>query len=128
MRKQPNRPKRYKKPKKDWPEMIRSGKIIAFYGSPEWQDMRTAALMRDHYECQRCNGNFVTPNYPLEKITLTDATEVHHKQSIKAFPELCLNLDNIVSLCHECHDIVEERLILYLHTKRVKQVNDERWE
>jgi len=108
--------------------MIRNGKIIAFYGSPEWQDMRKAALMRDHYECQRCNGHFITPNFPIDRVRLTDATEVHHKQSIKAFPELCLNLNNIVSLCHECHDITEERLVLYLRSKKEKPVNEERWE
>lgn len=128
MRKQPNRPKRYNKPKKDWPAFIRAGKVKDFYNSPEWQDERTAALRRDHFECQRCNGNFISPIQEIEKVKLTTAIEVHHKQSLKEHPELCLVLDNLVSLCHECHDIVEGRLILYLHNKRVKPVTEERWE
>lgn len=128
MRKQPNRPKRYKKNKPDYAAMIKMGNVKAFYNSPTWDDLRTAALIRDHNECQRCNGSFVTPNYPIEFTTLTTATEVHHIHSVKDYPEMCMLLSNLTCLCEECHNVVEERMVTYLHMKKVKPLTEEKWE
>ena len=64
----------------------------AFYNSKEWAQVREAVLMRDKYLCQHC---------------MKPATEVHH--IIHLSPEnigdmsIALNMDNLVSLCRDCH-------------------------
>ena len=90
MRKQPNRPKRYKTKPKDFVSRISNGDVLYFYKSKEWTDKRREALKRDKHECQRCNGNFDK----IEVITLKTAEEVHHILGIKERPELCLQLSN----------------------------------
>ena len=64
----------------------------AFYNSIEWQKVREAVLKRDNYLCVNCGK---------------PATEVHHKKHLT--PDnimdlnVCLNMDNLVSLCKDCH-------------------------
>ena len=36
------------------------------------------------------------------------ATEVHHKKPIAQFPHLRLDWDNLLSVCHPCHDELEK--------------------
>jgi DEAD/DEAH box helicase domain-containing protein len=63
------------------------------YG-PNWDQMRSLARQRDHYECQNCgrpeNGT---------------AHHVHHKIPFRQFPSFILanQLDNLVTLCPGCH-------------------------
>lgn len=66
----------------------------AFYKSKAWADVRTAALIRDGGMCQ--NPGCMNP-----------AEEVHHvieltPENIKD-PRVALNLDNLKSLCKDCH-------------------------
>ena len=69
----------------------------SFYKSTTWQKCREAAINRDHYLCQDC----------LKKGMITPAIEVHHIKPITPEnindPMITLNLDNLVSLCKECH-------------------------
>ena len=64
----------------------------AFYNSIEWQKVREAVLKRDKYLCVNCGK---------------PATEVHHKKHLT--PDnimdlnVCLNMDNLASLCRDCH-------------------------
>lgn len=64
----------------------------AFYNSKEWQDVRQAVLMRDRFLCTKCGR---------------PAQEVHHKKHLS--PEnifdtqITLNMDNLTSLCKDCH-------------------------
>lgn len=69
----------------------------AFYKSTTWQQCRETAIKRDRYLCVDCmRRGFQTP-----------AEEVHHIKPITPEnindPEITLNLDNLVSLCRECH-------------------------
>ena len=62
------------------------------YNSKAWKDVRNRALRRDLYTCT-CGAR---------------ATEVHH--IIELTPgnvnnhSIALNIDNLQSLCHDCHD------------------------
>ena len=64
----------------------------AFYLSKPWRQQRQHALNRDRYSCVDCGGR---------------AEEVHH--IVELTPEnitdynVALNLDNLVSLCFDCH-------------------------
>lgn len=71
-----------------------------FYTSAAWRNVREQALIRDHYECQQCvklmeMGKLFRPHR---------ATMVHHIKPRELFPELELDLDNLVSLCDACHN------------------------
>ena len=83
-----------------------------FYNSAFWVSARAAALKRDRYLCQDhlARGRFVA------------ATTVHHKQHLKAQPELALDADNLVSLCEACHNRAHPEK---QRRKAIKQVHTE---
>lgn len=64
----------------------------AFYNSKEWEKVRHAVMMRDRFLCVNCGRA---------------ATEVHHKIHLTpkniGDPNITLNMDNLVSLCKDCH-------------------------
>lgn len=72
-----------------------------FYHSPAWRRLRIQALQRDHFLCRHC----------LEKGILRTATEVHHRQPVNDRPDLALALDNLESLCWDCHELTKKRKI-----------------
>ena len=73
-------------------------KADPFYLSPAWRAVREQALLRDHWcrECLRLVAAGIKPR-PNE------ATMVHHVKPRKLYPELELELDNLESLCNDCH-------------------------
>lgn len=64
----------------------------AFYNSKEWKDVREYCILRDHHACVHCGK-------PVE--------EVHHKITLTPYnindPNVSLNPDMLISLCHDCH-------------------------
>ena len=65
----------------------------SFYNSKQWQAVRHEVLRRDTYTCAYCYGR---------------AEEIHHvipltPENIND-PMISLNPDNLVALCHSCHD------------------------
>lgn len=66
-----------------------------FYNSSEWRSLRRQALERDHYECVWCREQGrVTRN----------SLEVDHIKELEFYPEYALDLDNLRTLCKECHN------------------------
>ena len=63
-----------------------------FYNSTMWQYIRMKALKRDGFTCVYCGAR---------------ATEVHHIIELNERnvhdPNTSLNLNNLQSLCHDCH-------------------------
>lgn len=70
-----------------------------FYGKGAWKRARLQALTRDHWLCQEC----------LRHRRFRNAVEVHHIKPLEQFPELGLELDNLESLCRECHEATKDR-------------------
>lgn len=72
---------------------------IPFYASPQWKTARHEALVRDMFTCQRCGAR---------------AEEVHHLTELSPTNindvNVTLNLDNLQSLCHECHTRITKRI------------------
>lgn len=70
---------------------------VTFYSSGAWKAVRELAKQRDHYLCVDC--------FRAGKIT--PAEEVHHIIPLTAQnvndPMVALRLDNLKSLCRECH-------------------------
>ncbi len=67
-----------------------------FYNSAAWLRTRGVKLAQSP-TCELCE----------ERGEVTAAAHVHHKESIKARPDLALSLGNLQSLCHGCHSRVE---------------------
>ena len=76
------------------PTNTRSERAL-FYASQAWRNLRSRALERDHYECVWCReeGKVTTANL-----------EVDHIKELEYYPEHALDLDNLRTLCKECHN------------------------
>ena len=64
-----------------------------FYSSTAWSKARELALIRDNYLCQSC----------LKKKRIRKAEIVHHIRELRDYPELGLELSNLISWCNKCH-------------------------
>lgn len=71
-----------------------------FYKRMPWKRARRAALERDHYICQDC----LAAKQRGERRRPRQAVMVHHILPREDYPELELELDNLVSLCESCHN------------------------
>jgi len=113
--------------------LIKEDKLVKFYQCKAWRGkngLRYEALKRDNYECQECKrkGKVTTLNQDKvddkeeeKKVKL----EVHHIKEVKEFPELALNLENLKTVCVDCHNKEHKRLDKFI--KKKKFWNDERW-
>lgn len=95
-------------------KLIEENNLKAFYNCIHWLHKRAEALERDNYECQRCKANGL----------YSPAECVHHMKHVKKFPQLALNLDNLISLCNSCHDLEHPEK---LKVRRKPLINKERW-
>ena len=75
----------------------------------EYRKWRTAVFERDNYTCQRCGKS-------------DNTLEAHHIKEQSQFPELIYDVDNGLTLCHECHKLTDnygnkaKRFISYQYT------------
>lgn len=68
-------------------------------GDSTHKRLRIAAFHRDNGLCQRC----------LQAGRYTPATHAHHIKPVLEYPELKYDLDNLQSLCRECHEVIHGR-------------------
>lgn len=78
-----------------------------FYQSTAWRKLRLQAIERDNHECVWCKEQ--------GKLTTTNL-EVDHIKELEYYPELALDLDNLRTLCRDCHNKRHNR---YQRTKKV---------
>lgn len=78
--------------KKCWGSMEKEEKGMRY--SPEYRAWRTAIFERDGYRCQICQQ-------------VGGSLEVHHIKPIRDFPEFILDSDNGVTVCIECHKLID---------------------
>jgi 5-methylcytosine-specific restriction enzyme A len=89
-----------------------------FYKSGPWRKLRLVALERDNYECQQCK----------RKGKFSKGQNVHHIKEIYRHPKLALELDNLETLCINCHNEEHKRTFNNIGTKKDRKVwRDERW-
>lgn len=74
--------------------LMANDKYVRFYHSRAWQRARQMALTRDHYLCQVC----------YRQGRVTPARTVHHIVHIKDNWDKRLDLDNLETICLECHN------------------------
>lgn len=75
---------------KDYKEIISKNKKLPddFYQSVAWGKVRKLVLKRNNYKCKHCGAL---------------ANHVDHISSARIYPELALNLNNLISSCEKCH-------------------------
>lgn len=64
------------------------------YTSVRWLRKRQKILRRDGYMCRQCR------RYGRAR----EAKEVHHIKHVDEYPELAWKDENLISLCHACHN------------------------
>ena len=110
----------------NWTEEIAKGNTNQFYNSTEFDIAREKVLERDKHTCQFFLGKWDDGVHKPYKIKIVKATIVHHIIPIKERPDLALDLNNMVSLSFEAHEIIEERhRWRFVNTK--KPLTKERW-
>lgn len=82
--------------------LIANGQEEQFYKTMIWRKTRPLVIERDKYECQLCK-------YHRNLTVVRKRAYVHHIAEFKLFPDYCLNFNNLVTLCHTCHELTHER-------------------
>lgn len=73
---------------------------LPFYHSAAWKRVRALAMQRDHGMCQDCMDR-LRAGYGIRPHR---AQMVHHIIPLEERPDLALDLNNLRSLCNECHN------------------------
>lgn len=81
----------------------------ARYELVTWDDIRREAFKRDNYTCTDCHKKF----YECE-------IEGHHKVPIFAGGSE-FDVNNVETLCHDCHRNRKGKEILYLKNKKIEE-------
>ena len=110
----------------DWTEEISKGNINAFYHSTDWRIAREKVLERDKNTCQFFIRKWSDGIHKPDHYKLMKANTVHHIISIKERPDLALDIDNMISLSFEAHEIIEDRS-RFKFKKRNKPITNELW-
>ncbi|WP_159639122.1 hypothetical protein MGH68_07200 [Erysipelothrix sp. D19-032] len=110
---------------KNWEHEIAKGNTDAFYKSTDWDILREKALIRDNFTCQFFMGLWTDGKHKPTRIEPVKANTVHHIISIKERPDLCLDIDNVISLSFDAHELIEGRNGFLF--KRKKKLTKEMW-
>ena len=94
--------------------MIASGDVHAFYNDRFWRRLSHRIIKAHHGECQLCKAEH----------RLTRATVVHHVKHLRRHPELAYDTDNLIPLCHDCHERIHER---GAYARTGGFTNEEKW-
>lgn len=76
----------------------RDPRIDGLYKSVPWRKVRSLAIERDNHLCQRCARHKI----------LRPAKVVHHIIEVKDDWSKRLDIDNLESLCHFCHNQIHK--------------------
>jgi len=101
--------------------IICTGNHLAFYSTKEWKHTRDEVRKRDNSECQECKRQgkvFTIKSEPNKRKRL----DVDHIKELEDYPELCLTMDNLETLCIRCHNKKHNR-----YQKKESKWNDECW-
>ena len=89
--------------------LLLNNKLIIFYNTKLWKNLKREVLREQHFECQEC----------LKKGVLKRADTVHHINFLKDRPDLALSktfIDNkglekmnLEAICFECHNKIHHR-------------------
>ena len=101
--------------KKEFIELINNNEEDKFYNSWTWRKKRLEILSRDNKECQVCK----------EEGRVGKGEVVHHIKHLKKYPSLGMTDDNLLTVCHNCHNLLHPEK--FNNQKKDKFINEERW-
>lgn len=99
-----------------------------FYDSGDWKQMRAEVKKRDNNECQECKRNGLVRIDDANELN-NDGTRkkiqlvVHHIKELEDHPDLALDINNLETLCVDCHNHIHGRVF----SKPNKWRDDEKW-
>lgn len=67
-----------------------------FYASAEWRRLREEVMRRDRYECVWCARE--------GKVSTNQVLEIDHIHELEYYPSEALDIDNLRTLCKDCHN------------------------
>lgn len=111
----------------DWIQEISKGNTNLFYNSTDFDIAREKVLKRDHYTCQFFLGKWNDGKHKPDNLKIVKANTVHHIKPIKERPDLALDINNMISLSFEAHEIIEDRKKIGNFRKKNKKITEERW-
>lgn len=85
--------------RKDYDYKRKDDKYRRFYKSNQWSIVRDYVLKRDNYLCRNCSKE--------GKVTI--CSTVHHIIEIRNDFSKALDTNNLITLCHECHNKIHKR-------------------
>lgn len=98
-----------------------------FYGSDAWKALRQSRIELDNFECQWCKlEGGVTIKGQKDEEDREVILEVDHIKELKDHPEHALDIDNLRTLCKDCHNKRHKRFN-YRPSKKKKKWDDEWW-
>ncbi|KQU15962.1 hypothetical protein ASG65_27070 [Bacillus sp. Leaf13] len=97
---------------------------MKFYKGRDWMELRLIALRRDNQECQQCKreGRVHVDSVKVKGERKSIELNVHHKYEIEHYPPLALVLDNLETLCLNCHNKIHNRVF---GDEKIKKWDDE---
>ena len=122
-----NKKRRARRKHYNWEIEIAKGNTNKFYNSTDFEIAREKVLARDKYKCQFFLGKWNDGKHFPNKIKIVDANTVHHIIPIKKRPDLALDINNMISLSFEAHEIIEERHRWIWRKKKKKFATEEKW-
>lgn len=84
-----------------------------FYQSKEWKELRAEAMKRDHYECVWCARD--------GRVNTRSVLEVDHIKELEKYPSDALDIDNLRTLCKECHNKRHNRFNYHSNVNKKKK-------
>ena len=81
-----------------WSRSLILHALSLYYESDQWQAIRKQAFLRDGFQCTRCHQQGHKPKNSLQCH--------HHTYPEDLFKDDCV--DNVVTVCMDCHKKVEE--------------------
>lgn len=102
--------------------LIKNDALISFYSTNHWRKVRELVRARDHNECQRCAFN--------KRLTISEKSRdlhVHHIAEIEKFPQYALNMNNLITVCHNCHNIIHDRWQVEIKMDKHENFDDREW-
>jgi 5-methylcytosine-specific restriction enzyme A len=116
----------------DWlPEYKTKEQKSKFYNSGAWKQLREEVKKRDNYECQECKrqGKVFLDTYELNKKKSRKKIKlvVHHIKELEHHPDLALDIDNLETICVNCHNKHHGRYFRRFVWKENKWAGDEKW-
>ena len=95
-------------------KMILDGDMSPFYKDRAWRSLALKIIKDNHNECYMCK----------QQGRYTPAKLVHHIKPLRQAPQLAYDRDNLMPLCHDCHERIHK---CGTYSERCGYRNAEKW-